>query len=78
MILEVGKSSDSKVLMQQVGHISDASHVQVLRGDLIGFAVRARDDSFPYLANWTTGRMRRLKAPPVPSHPATVFPIVRF
>lgn len=75
MILELREYSDKKVSIEQVGHINDSSHVQVLRGDLIGFAVRGGDDSFPYLANWIADEIHCLQIPP--SSIETVFPTVR-
>ena len=37
-----------------VAEIKDASHVLLLEGPLLGYAVRNGDDTMPYLENWET------------------------
>ncbi|KAL5513817.1 hypothetical protein ACEPAH_4218 [Sanghuangporus vaninii] len=45
---------DASIL--QLAEIRDASHVQFLRAEYVGFSVCRGDDTFPHLYNWQTGR----------------------
>ncbi|KAL5510923.1 hypothetical protein ACEPAG_4680 [Sanghuangporus baumii] len=54
-ILELYQSEVSASI-QQLAEIRDASHVQFLRAECVGFSVRRGDDTFPHLYNWQTGR----------------------
>ncbi|KAL5510909.1 hypothetical protein ACEPAG_4666 [Sanghuangporus baumii] len=63
-ILVIGiYSSTSNVSFQQLMRICNASHVQYFRDDIVGFAVRDGDDTYPYLAIVKTGEMRCMQFP---------------
>ncbi|KAL5536223.1 hypothetical protein ACEPAF_44 [Sanghuangporus sanghuang] len=81
-ILVLGISQPSGcVTLQQLAHIPGGSIVKYLRGDLIGFACRNGDDTYPYLVNWNTGDTHSLQFPhndpqldcPLPIEPCKAF-----
>ncbi|KAL5513816.1 hypothetical protein ACEPAH_4217 [Sanghuangporus vaninii] len=62
LVLELSNTS-RHVSLQQVAHIPGTSYVTYFRRDLIGFASRDEDDTYPYLANWRTGETYCLRFP---------------
>ncbi|KAL5493036.1 hypothetical protein ACEPAI_4484 [Sanghuangporus weigelae] len=80
LVLGISQSSGG-VTLQQLAHIPGSSSVKYLRGDLIGFACRNGDDTYPYLVNWKIGDIHSLQFPhndpqlncPLPIEPCKSF-----
>ncbi|KAL5510927.1 hypothetical protein ACEPAG_4684 [Sanghuangporus baumii] len=51
------------VSLRQLAHLRKASHITFFEGDLLGFAARDGDDTYPYFANWKTGNSHCLVFP---------------
>ncbi|KAL5510910.1 hypothetical protein ACEPAG_4667 [Sanghuangporus baumii] len=74
LVLELSQTS-RHVSLQQLAHIPGASYVAYFRRDLIGFACRDGDDTYPYIADWRTGEKCCLRFPHTNPHLNCPLPI---